>query len=43
LETLSEEDREKYELTQEINKKSYSSNNSIECFFLEKSAQLLKT
>lgn len=43
LETLKEEDREKYELTEEINKKSYSSNNAIECFFLEKSAHLLKT
>ncbi len=43
LETLKEEDRWVFELTQEINKKSYSSNNAIECFFLEKSAHLLKT
>ena len=42
LETLSQEQREKYEITKSIDKKSYSSNNSIECFFIERAKQLLK-
>lgn len=42
LETLSEEDRQKFELIQNIDKKTYSTNNSIECFFIEKAKQLLK-
>lgn len=42
LETLSDEDRAKYELINTIDEKSYSANNSIECFFIEKSKQLLK-
>lgn len=42
LETLSEEEQEKYELTSLINKNSYFSNNSIESFFVERANQLLK-
>lgn len=42
LETLSEEEREKFELTHSIDKKSYSKNNAIECFFIERAKQLLK-
>lgn len=42
LETLSDEDRNSYELLETIDKKSYASNNSIECFFIERSKQLLK-
>ncbi len=42
LETLKDEDRAKYELINTIDEKSYSANNSIECFFIEKSKQLLK-
>jgi type I restriction enzyme M protein len=42
LETLSDEDRDKYELISTIEEKSYQANNSIECFFMEKSKQLLK-
>lgn len=42
LETLKDEDRAKYELTSTIEEKSYQANNSIECFFIEKSKQLLK-
>lgn len=42
LETLKDEDRAKYELTSTIEEKSYQANNSIECFFMEKSKQLLK-
>ena len=42
LETLTQEQREKYEITKSIDKKSYSSNNSIECFFIERAKQLLK-
>lgn len=43
LETLKDEDRAKYELTSTIDEKSFQANNSIECFFIEKSKQLLKT
>ncbi len=42
LETLKDEDRAKYELTSTIEEKSFQANNSIECFFIEKSKQLLK-
>ncbi|MCY8209737.1 N-6 DNA methylase, partial [Bacillus subtilis] len=42
LETLSDTDRSKYELTQTIGEKSYSNNNSIETFFFERAKQLLK-
>ena len=41
LETLSKDDIETYELTKTIEEKSYTANNSIECFFMEKSKQLL--
>ena len=43
LETLSDEDRQKYDLIKEIEEKSYSKNGSIECFFIERAKQLLKT
>lgn len=43
LETLPEKDRQKYELTETIGKKSYSVNNSIETFFIERAKQLLKS
>ncbi len=42
LETLTEEERENFELINLINKNAYSSNNSIETFFVEKTKQLLK-
>ena len=42
LETLTEDERNKYELTELINKNAYSSNNSIETFFVERAKQLLK-
>lgn len=42
LETLSEIDRKKYNLTNTISEKSYPNNNSIEAFFIEKAKQLLK-
>ena len=42
LETLTEEDREKFELFSLISKNAYSSNNSIETFFVERTKQLLK-
>ena len=42
LETLSETERNSYQLTEEIDKKSYSKNNAIECFFIEKATKLLK-
>ncbi len=41
LETLSDEERKKYELTDCI-KKSIASNNDIETFFIERAKQLLK-
>ncbi len=41
LETLSKEDIATYELMKTIEEKSYTANNSIECFFVEKSKQLL--
>ncbi len=42
LETLENIDRESYELIDSIDKKSYSANNAIECFFIERAKQLLK-
>ncbi|MBR3363068.1 MAG: N-6 DNA methylase [Bacilli bacterium] len=42
LETLSEDDIANYELAKTINSNSYSSNNSIETFFIERAKQLLK-
>lgn len=42
LETLSEDERNKYILTKLVNKNAYSSNNSIETFFVERAKQLLK-
>jgi type I restriction-modification system DNA methylase subunit/restriction endonuclease S subunit len=42
LETLSEHDRKKFMLFNMIDKKSYSQNNSIEAFFIERAKQLLK-
>lgn len=42
LETLTEEERKKYELTKLVNKNTYSTNNSIETFFVEKAKKLLK-
>ncbi len=43
LETIEENDCRQFELTKEIDEKSYSSNNSIECFFIERSKYFLKT
>ncbi|MFK5975407.1 MAG: restriction endonuclease subunit S [Sulfurovum sp.] len=43
LETLPKEEREKFELIKSIEAKSYTANNSIECFFIERAKQLLKT
>jgi len=42
LQTLPKEEREKFALTQSIEAKSYTANNSIECFFIERAKQLLK-
>jgi len=42
LETLSDEERQSYELIKHIDEKSYSKNGSIECFFIERAKQLLK-
>lgn len=42
LETLTDEEREKFELIKLINKNTYSSNKSIETFFVERAKQLLK-
>jgi type I restriction-modification system DNA methylase subunit/restriction endonuclease S subunit len=42
LETLSKSERENFSLINAIDKKSYSTNNSIETFFLERAKQLLK-
>lgn len=41
LETLSEDDRKLYELLETIEEKSYTANNAIECFFIERAKQLL--
>ena len=42
LETLTEDERNNYELIKLINKNTYSTNNSIETFFVERAKQLLK-
>ena len=42
LETLTEEEREEFELFSLIDKNSYFTNNAIETFFVEKAKQLLK-
>lgn len=41
LETLSDEDRNSFELINTIDEKSYTANNAIECFFIERAKQLL--
>lgn len=41
LETLSHEERQKYDLLKTIDAKSYTANNAIECFFIERAKQLL--
>lgn len=41
LETLSDDDRIRYELLETVEEKSYTVNNAIECFFLERAKQLL--
>ena len=43
LETLSEKDRNKFDLINTIDKKSFTANNSIECFFIERMKHLLKS
>ncbi len=43
LETLNKDDINAYELTKTIEEKSYSANNAIECFFIEKAKQILAT
>ncbi len=42
LETLNEEERKSYELIASLDEKSFTTNNAIECFFVEKAKQLLK-
>lgn len=41
LQTLSEEDRNNYELINAVDSKSYSKTGAIECFFIERAKQLL--
>ncbi len=41
LETLNRDDIQTYELTKTIEEKSFTANNSIECFFIEKAKQIL--
>ena len=43
LTTLKEEDRNAFELISEVETKSYSKTGAIECFFIERAKQLLKT
>lgn len=43
LETLKESDRKKFSLINTITESSYSNNNAIETFFLERAKQLLKS
>ena len=43
LTTLKEEDRNTFELISEVETKSYSKTGAIECFFIERAKQLLKT
>ncbi|WP_188117591.1 N-6 DNA methylase [Campylobacter concisus] len=42
LDTLSQNDREKFDLLKQIDSASFDKNNAIECFFIERTAQLLK-
>ncbi len=42
LNTLTEDDRQQFELIKHIDAKNYDKNNSIECFFIERAKQLLK-
>ncbi len=42
LETLKKEDIEEFELSKFVDVKQYSTNNSIECFFVEKTKHILK-
>lgn len=42
LETLTEDERNNYDLTKLVSKNAYSTNNSIETFFVERAKQLLK-
>ncbi len=42
LETLTEDERDNYSLINLVNKNAYSTNNSIETFFVERAKQLLK-
>jgi type I restriction-modification system DNA methylase subunit/restriction endonuclease S subunit len=41
LQTLSDEDRKRFELIDEVDTKSYSKTGAIECFFIERAKQLL--
>jgi len=41
LQTLSDEDRKRFELIDEVDTKSYSKTGAIECFFIERTKQLL--
>lgn len=41
LETLNQDDRKLYELLETIDEKSYTANNAIECFFIERAKHLL--
>lgn len=42
LDTLSQNDRGKFDLLKQIDSASFDKNNAIECFFIERTAQLLK-
>ena len=42
LDTLDDKDRNQYSLIKYIDEKAYSTNNSIECFFIERAFHLLK-
>jgi type I restriction-modification system DNA methylase subunit/restriction endonuclease S subunit len=42
IKTLRDTDQNKFELIKSIETKSYTANNSIECFFIERAKQLLK-
>jgi len=41
LSTLKSEDRERFELTDDVDSKSYAKTGAIECFFIERTKQLL--
>lgn len=42
LDTLDKTDRNQYELIESVEEKTFSKNNSIECFFIERAFQFLK-